>query len=197
MQESRGYSMPYLLNQQKDAVYVVFYLILAALVVWMENQEMIRKDYDDATRQGMLLFMVVFFVLGFLGLIFLLLAKLHFVPQGVAVTLFGMTLRRVPLEEIQVISAVAYSRKGHKREEIALCLRPLEEVTTGWGSCSQAEAVYAYLKARTGTFWMRLNLDRDILWLEWSPERLKLLQKMYPHVPWMDGSPDKRFDNQL
>ncbi len=189
---NRGYDLPYLAKRQKQAVYVVFYLILAALVVWMENRKMIHEDYDAATRQGMLILFTVIFVLGFLEMLFQLLAKVHFVPQGIALTLFGVTLRRIPTEKIQVLSAVTYSRKGHTKEYIAVCMMSMEEI-----NCATAEDLHNYLKVTAGSLRVSLNLYRHIFWLEWSPDRLKLLRMMYPNVPWMDGSPDKRFEQQL
>ena len=36
--------------------------------------------------------------------------------------------------------------------------------------------------------------NRDILLIEWSPERLELLLEMYPGVPWCDLSDKKKLD---
>ena len=38
---------------------------------------------------------------------------------------------------------------------------------------------------------------QPILWLEWSPERLEMLQTMYPHAQWLDTTSDKRLDARL
>ena len=37
-------------------------------------------------------------------------------------------------------------------------------------------------------------LQKDILLIEWSPERLDMLLEMYPGVPWCDLSDKKKLD---
>ena len=124
--------------------------------------------------------------------------KLHIQPEGIDVTLFGMTLRYVPAERIHIISAVQYSRKLDAVDQIALCLVPVEEMLRKEQMKATEETrIYYYIYRKSRYFRVNLNLCRDVLWLDWSAERAKLLMDMYPHARWVDGSPDHRFDKQL
>ena len=52
-----------------------------------------------------------------------------------------------------------------------------------------------YLLRCAGDFRGQLGLpNRDVLLLEWSPERLEMLMEMYPNVPWCDLSDKKKLD---
>lgn len=192
MQESRGYSMP---------LPVKFWPIILVIALWVlmitvslaSLSPAIRGNIplDDIELSSLRITTVLMSPLSLADLAIGFM-KLHLVPQGIALTLFGITVRRVPVEKIRIISAVKYSEKLGAVEQIAVCMMTLEEI-----NCATAEDLYNYLRISAGSLRVSLNLNRYILWLEWSPERLKLLRKMYPHVPWIDGSPDRRFDNQL
>ena len=59
------------------------------------------------------------------------------------------------------------------------------------------ETAAKYLWRRAESMKGDLNLHRHILWLDWSPERLKLLLEMYPQAQWLDCTQKKLFDAQL
>lgn len=184
-EEERGYILPLPVKFWPRATAGILWLILAVVCLLSLFPEVrVLVDLKDtewfALRIAAVLTAPVFPVVGLTCF-----AKLHILPQGVALTLFGLTLRQVPAEKIRLLSAVTYSRSLDAVNQIALCLRPPEE------------RLYLYLRRKSGYFRVNLNTNRDILWLDWSPERLRLLREMYPDVPWIDGSPDGRFDKQL
>ena len=59
------------------------------------------------------------------------------------------------------------------------------------------ETAAKYLWRRAESLKGELNLHRHVLWLDWSPERLKLLLEMYPQAQWLDCTQKKLFDAQL
>ena len=135
-------------------------------------------------------------------------AKLHIVPEGIAVTLFGKTLRQIPVEEMLFFGGFIGTRKGRYPKNIAVCtcsmetLAEKEEQKTdkmfrnsrtrpGWAE----DMAKKYLLRCAGDFRGQLVLpNRDVLLLEWSPERLEMLMEMYPGVPWCDLSDKKKLD---
>lgn len=124
--------------------------------------------------------------------------KLHIRLQGITLTLFGLTLRQVPAKKIHIISAVKYSHKLDAVDQIALCLLPLPEILKKERTdLAEKTRIYYYIYRKSRYFQINLNLNREILWLDWSAERAKLLMEMYPNARWVDGSPDSRFDKQL
>ena len=54
-----------------------------------------------------------------------------------------------------------------------------------------------YLYHRSMTVPGDMNFMRDILWLDWDPERLQILRQMYPDAQWLDCTQKKIFDAQL
>lgn len=198
MQESYGYTMPLPVKFWPRASAGILWLLLAAACLasrFPEFQSLV--DLTDTKRISLNLTALLTGPL-FLAVGTTCFVKLHVLPQGVALTLCGLTLRRVPAEEIRVISAVQYSHKADAVDQLALCLIPLPEILEKEHmDASEETRVHRYLYRRSGLFRVNLNLNRHILWLDWSPARLKLLRQMYPKALWMDGSPDKRFENQL
>lgn len=195
----RGYDLPYAVNPSMQLTDIVIGLIGTGGVVWFALSE--GKPFLLAF---VLLFLAI--VLYYAGQ---LAARLHIVPEGIAVTLFGLPLRRVPAEEIRVIAAVRkYNNKGTHHDVMALCANTLEELTElgirhtpkllqnsvdRW----YGETAAKYLWRRAESFRGELNLHGHILWLDWSPERLRLLREMYPEAQWLDGTRKKLFEAQL
>ena len=192
MQESRGYSMPLPVKYWPLIMVIVMWVVMVAVSLASLSPTLRGNIPLDEIEQSSLRITTVLMTPLFLAEMAICFMKLHLVPQGIALTLFGMTVRRVPVEKIRILSAVKYSQKLGATEQIAVCMMSLEEI-----NCTTAEDLHNYLRVTAGSLRVNLNLYRHILWLEWSPERLKLLRKMYPDVPWIDGSPDKRFEQQL
>lgn len=192
MKETRGYSMPLPVKYWPPILAVAMWAVMIAFS--LVSLSPIFRGYIpmDDTEQSSLRITTVLLSPLFLAELAICFTKLHIVPQGIALTLFGKTVRRVPAEKIRILSAVQYSRKLGAVEQIAVCTMSPGEI-----NCATAEDLYHYLLVTAGFLRVTLNLNRRILWLEWSPERLKLLRRMYPDVSWIDGSPERQFDKQL
>ena len=134
--------------------------------------------------------------------------KLHLVPEGIAITVFGSTLRRFPREHIRFLGGVHYSYKGTARQWICVCARSMEELAEeqerktakmfrnarsrpDWAEDMAGKYLMRYADSMRRLFGFR---QMDILLIEWSPERLDMLMEMYPGVPWCDLSDKKKLD---
>ena len=133
---------------------------------------------------------------------------LHIVPEGIAITLFGKTVRCVPAEEIRFLTAIPGNAANDRVNRIAVCDKTLEELTElGYKTTPRSmriknprwagEFAESYLYHRSMTVPGEMNFMRSILWLDWDPERLMLLRQMYPDAQWLDCTRDKRFEKQL
>lgn len=204
MEKNRGHTMP--LMPSKDDMWERFIFALtlifgAAIFVGIT----INEEKDIAT---LLLWMLagcfsivavaMFLIYGF--------AKLHFTPENVSITLFGLTLKRFPAEKIRLITAVrAVPGKGAVRYRIALCDYSLEELTNHAYKATP-KLLRNSREFRTGE-WANDYLtkkvarglipDRRVFFLYWNPKRLETLRSLYPQIPWMDLTKDKIFDKQL
>ena len=199
MEEKRGYDLPYAADPSVQIVSMVIGLICIGATVWFAQSEGVQ----------LLLVFVVLFLAIILYYAGQLAARLHIVPEGIAVTLFGMTLRRLPAEEIRLIAAVRkYNTKANPHDVMAVCINTLEELTEfgkkhtpkllqNGADLWLGETAAKYLWRRAESMKGDLNLHRHILWLDWSPERLKLLLEMYPQAQWLDCTQKKLFDAQL
>lgn len=199
MEEPLGYELPFSADPGTRILFIVIALAGLAGTVWFANREGVPL---------LLLFTVLFLaiILAYAGE---LLARLHIGPEGIAVTLFGMTLRRVPAEEIRAIVAVRkYNTKANPQDVMALCANTIEElVELGTQHTPKllrneadhwyGETAAKYLYRKAVSMGGDMNLHRHILWLDWSAERLGILRRMYPEAAWLDGTEKKLFDAQL
>ena len=134
--------------------------------------------------------------------------RLHLVPEGIAITLFGKTLRQFPRENIRFLGGVCYRRKSREYKWICVCDRSMEELAeeqerktpkmfrdartlAGWTEDMAGKYLIRYVASLRCQFGIP---RKDILLVEWSPERLELLMEMYPGVPWCDLSDKKKLD---
>ena len=134
--------------------------------------------------------------------------RLHLVPEGIAITLFGKTLRQFPRENIRFLGGISYSKKYREYRYICVCPRTLEEMAyeqdrrtakmfrdaptlPGWTENMARKFLGNYVASVNRA----LGFPRkDLLLIEWSPQRLDLLQKMYPGSPWADLTENKILD---
>ena len=197
--------MPLAADRKYASQLSFLWLALSVGLILIENRDMLRKGWETELRTGMLVLLGSLLLVGYLILLFNCLAKVHFVPEGIAVTLFGYTIRRVPAENIRFITALRPGRKAGSVCQIVISARSLEELTAlavkktpklfrASKEFWPGEWVEKYLlrRARWG-----LPVEKTSLWIPWSPERLKLLLDMYPQAQWLDCTQDKKFDNQL
>lgn len=203
MENNRGYSMP--LMPSKDDMWEGFlFALLLVLSAAIFTGMTINEEKNIAS-----LSMCVF--AGFLGVIAVAMflvcgfAKLHFVPKGVAITLFGITMKRFPVEKIRLITASQAIYRSRVMNRIALCDYSLEELTAH-AHASKPKLFRNSREFRTGEWADEyltrrlihgLKPDRRLFWLWWDPERLEALRSMYPQAQWMDLTKDKIFDKQL
>lgn len=198
-EKPRGYDLPFSADPGTQIGFVVIGLAALAGSLWFARSE----------GQPFLLVITVLFLVIILYYVGQLLARLHIVPEGIAVTFFGLTLRRFPAENIRVIVALRkYETKANPHDVMAVCANTVEELTqlgnrhTPKLLQNEVDRWYGqtasnYLYRRAVSIKGELNLHKHILWLDWSPERLKLLTQMYPNALWLDATEKKRFDAQL
>ena len=205
MEKKTGYTMPLLTPKaKKDMGWILPVLILLTiLAAYLKYRDYVSGKLENPVEQVKLLFYFGLFVVVYLSVAGTWYAKLHFVPEGVAVTLFGITLKRRPVSRIRLITAARYQ----DQDKIALCDYSMEELMARvydlrskiFRDSKQQwpeEWAYQYLR-RKHTIGKGEIPDRRIFWIWWEPERLEALRKMYPQAQWIDLSQDKIFDQQL
>ena len=199
----RGFDLP--LTENKLLVLLLAAIVTTAMIfLW---GDMVESGFDlfSCFACGAITLVLCYVLVMEAGRGF---AKLHIVPEGIAVTLFGKTLRQIPVEEMLFFGGFIGTRKGRYPKNIAVCtcsmetLAEKEEQKTdkmfrnsrtrpGWAE----DMAKKYLLRCAGDFRGQLGLpNRDVLLLEWSPERLEMLMEMYPNVPWCDLSDKKKLD---
>ena len=207
MEKSRGYSMPLLTKQKREEMIWVLCLFppMMAFLAVLEYRDVAP---EGGMRGPMLILFLIFvgsLVLGYLTLLGSYFAQIHIVSEGVAVTIFGLTLWRFPAERIRLIIPARAVSKSTAIDKIALCDYSMEELTNR-AHKSKPRLFRNSREFRTGE-WADEYLSRRILrglkpdfrlfFLWWDPERAEILRKMYPDAQWMDLTKDKIFDKQL
>ena len=193
------------LTENKLLVLLLFVLeIIISAFLW---GDMVKSGFDRfiCFTGGAIILILGYVLVMELGRGF---AKLHIVPEGIAVTLFGKTLRQIPQEDIAFFGGFIGTRHCRYPKNLAVCtcsmeaLAEKEEQKTdkmfrnartrpGWTE----DMAKKYLLRCAASFRSELGFpNRDILLIEWSPERLELLLEMYPGVPWCDLSDKKKLD---
>lgn len=205
MEKNRGYTMPLLTKKsKKDMRWALILLIPATILAgFLEYRDWMSGKLENPYERIKAILYLSACVIAWLGLAGTWITKIHFVPEGIAVTLFGITLKRRPVERIRLITAVRYQ----DQDKIALCDYSLEELMARvydskpklFRDSKQEwpeEWTYQYLRRKhtTGKGEFR---DYRIYWIWWDPERLQALRSLYPQAPWVDLSKDKIFDKQL
>ena len=201
----RGYSLPYAVDKGVRIgtilVMSICTIVAGALFAWMIRPKI---WYDWLICFLPVLLMLILFSTNVLELF----AVLHIVPEGIAITLFGKTVRQLPAEQIRFLTAVPGNAASDRVNRIAVCDKTLEELTElGYKTTPKSmrikkprwpgEFAESYLYHRSMTVPGEMNFMRRILWLDWDPERLMLLRQMYPDAMWLDCTRDKIFEKQL
>ncbi len=205
-EKGRGYSLPYAVDTGTRIGIISVTAVCAVLcivVFWFLLEPETLTGW--AVTLVPALFMVVFLTLPEVADLF---AVLHIVPEGIAITLFGKTVRRFPAKQIRFLTAVSGNTSSNRTDKIAVCDQTLEELTElGYKTTPKimristprwsGEFAENYLYHRSMTIPGEMNFTRRILWLDWSPERLVILREMYPDAQWLDCTRDQRFEKQL
>ena len=200
-EQRRGYDLPLVTHKGR------FWVILAVICLLVFNLEWgFRWDGSEAAWIMRLMYpllalaVALEFVSDF--------SRLHLVPEGIAVTLFGKTLRQIPRQDIRFFGGFIGTKHSRFSKNLAVCTRSMEELAEeqerktpkmlrnartrpGWAEDQVGQLLLRYstsIRSQFGFF------RKDILLIEWSPERLELLLQMYPGVPWVDLTEKKKLD---
>ena len=194
----RGYHLPYAADPSYQIAFLGIGVAALAGSLWFARSE----------GQAVLLLITALFLAVILTQAVQLLARVHIVPEGISITLFGWTLRRWPAERIRVIGALRkYEGKANAHDVMAVCANTVEELTElGKRNMPRllqneadrwyGEAAAKYLYRRAVSFRGELNLHNHIFWMDWSAERLDMLMELYPQAQWLDCTQNKIFDAQ-
>lgn len=188
-------------NKWLFAVLDGIFCIVGVVCAWLSVYLILS---DNPSERVLCLFMIplalVFLLLGGFQLLHLV-KKVHLVPQGIAVTLWGRTLVRYPIEEIGMFFAVEWWEKGWVRH-LGISTQTPEQFTQirekelQKGVFTRDELKFRkrvpywqqifrqeYLLKRAKMAWA-IPWKWDILWLDLTPDTLATLRHFYPQVPW-------------
>ena len=197
----RGYDLPLVAHKGRFWVKLVVMCLLVFNLEWG-----FRRNGSEAAWMMRLIYpllalaVALEFVSDF--------SKLHLVHEGIAVTLFGKTLRQIPRQDLRFFGGFIGTKHSRFSKNLAVCTHSMEELAEeqerktpqmlrnastrpGWAEDLAGQLLLRYstsIRSQFGFF------RKDILLIEWSPERLELLMQMYPGVPWCDLSDKKKLD---
>ena len=197
----RGYDLS--LVTQKGRFWVI--LVVICLLVFNLEWGFRRDGFEAAWIMRLMypllaLAVVLEFVSDF--------SRLHLVSEGIAVTLFGKTLRQIPVQAIRFFGGFIGTKHSRFSKNLAVCTHSMEELAEeqerktpqmlrnartrpGWAEDLAGQLLLRYSTSIRSQFGF---YRRDILLIEWSPERLRMIQDMYPGVPWTDLTDKKVLD---
>lgn len=193
-QTRRGYSMPVAAEPRKPLIWAG---IMSAGAVVLLVQCLRKPELAPALGVPLAVLMAALLLQFYSAF-----GKVHFVQEGIALTLFGLTLRRWSVEKIRCLCGVRIVyRRRHSRDEIfdserthsdwiAVCRLSREDVIAR--GAREFLTIGGAIPILGPISW-----DEDSFWLEWDAERLKAMQSLYPHADWLDTSRELVFDAQL
>ena len=182
--------------------YGVLFAAILGLLLWLLSV----RDYAPEMKALALAACLLVALLTWLPMALRCFARLELTEEEVRIRMGALTLRRYGAEKIRFLTAMECSGKNRTagRSQILLCALTQEELAKqgGWKRDSRpdsmAEAARLRLNRYAMAYYVReLNLTKNILWLDWSPERLMLLRWMYPAAQWADFSRGNVYDRQL
>lgn len=198
MTENPGYVMPLMADKKKHRIALI---IITVCLVALGSLLCLALTGDHVL---LAVFVVIYGVLT-LCLWATYFVQIQFTREGALMTLWGIRLRRFPAERIRLITGAYAMYKGTKIREIALCDYTLEELTA-YAISKKPKMFRNSRECRPGE-WADEYLfrcltvnpipNRRILFVPWEPDRLRILQKLYPDAQWTDVTKDKIFDKQL
>ena len=197
----RGYSIPLSAKKGNFLLYSILATVLMAVLWLFENYETRNKSYHEELMRFVTIFLAAVWLVLMMMIFVHCFSKLHIVPEGLAITLFGMTTRRFPAEQIKLLSGFKETTAKLTPQYLAVCAWSMEDFQE-WGKCCQyeepweGERVNKYL-SRIPSLTRAFHLHKNILLLDWDKERLEILQKMYPNAKWLDCTQKKIFEKQL
>lgn len=204
-EEKQTISLPFAVDRKESARQCGLYVLLFGAMMAVLVYAMVYQSY---TTEKMALILAAYLVIAlatWLPMVLRCVTRLHLEAGGVRLTVLGLTVRWYPVEKIRFLTAMECSGKNRtaSRSQILLCVYTFEELAAMGGRKpgnrkSAAECARQYLNRYANAYYLReLNLTRRILWLDWSPERIRLLRWMYPDAKWADFSHKHMFDKQM
>ena len=193
----RGYSLPYCVKMKEQLTILFGCPAAVAFLYWRASS----SGAMDGEMSWMfrLLFGILLAVSAWEGQ--QMLWKVHFVPEGIAVTLGPWTLRRIPVEEIRLLCGVLQTQRSKNRTIctywIAVSTRSREEIAKQQDDkfgCFSEEIRRKVARHMDWNCSFIRGLDLRILWLEYERERLEVLRSLYPQAQWLDCSEGRIFD---
>lgn len=190
-------------KENKGAIIVLsgIFLTFGIVFAWMSMYLLLSASHAERIVSIFMALLAAFFLMmGGTGMMSVM-RSVHLVPQGIAVTLWGKTLVRYPIESIGMFFAVQWWQKGWVRI-LGISVHTPDKLTQmredqlrkgiftrdelkfrkrvpNWQSIFRQE----YLLKRAKLAWL-MPWKRDILWLGLVPETVELLRHYYPNTPW-------------
>ena len=204
--EKKPQSLPFAADEQEarrlSVCYGAAFLLLLALLLWLLS----IRDYSRELKGMALAVYLMVALLTWLPMALRCSARLVLTEDEVRICVGKLTLRRYGAEKIRFLTAMECSGKNRTagRHQILLSALSLEELAKkgGWKRGEsikpKEELARLYLNRYAMSYYAReLNLTKNILWLDWSPQRLRILRWMYPDAHWADFSHGNIYDRQL
>lgn len=188
-------------NKQLSAVPYGMVCAIGIVCAWVSVHLLLSDNPAERVLSIVMILPALFFLVLGGSQLLQLAKKIHLVPQGIAVTLWGRTLVRYPIEEIGMFFAVEWWEKGwvrvlgvstHTPEEIT----QIREIQLQKGIFTRDELKFRkrvpdwqqifrqeYLLKRGKSAWL-MPWKQDILWLGLTPDNLAILRHFYPEVSW-------------
>lgn len=126
------------------------------------------------------------------------LLMVHFVPEGIAVTLFGKALRLYPVEDLRLccvsrtpnfhwigISMLDLEQLARRREQklrkswMYKSSVDYKMTSPGWMAAFARDQIRGESRKA-----MAVPSGKGFFWIEYTPERRGFLRAMYPGIPW-------------
>lgn len=207
---SNSYSIPLVVNRERRVAELIVGVILLIGLIWY-TISMMRDNLPGAWIMLIPAAVLAVMLLVQLAEYF---ARLHLVPQGIAITLLDKNIALFPAEKIGLLCGALHFVKYDTIPLIGVCMYTLDDLAAIREKQLHRNPYYRgnipYRKRRSdwrekfAQEYLRRRCNhygsdprKDILWLEWDPSRLTLLQQMYPHAAWLDTTDKKEFDDQL
>jgi len=204
-EEKEPVILPFAADKKEAAVQCGMYAVLFGGLLALLWGLMLHRNYSAGKMALILLTVLVIALATWLPMALRCVAVLHLEPEGVRITAFGLTVRKYPLGKIRFVSAMACSGKNRTagRSQILLSAYTFEELAKkgGWqrgGEKPADECARQWLNRYANAYYAReLNLTPRALWLDWAPDRIRLIRWLYPDAQWMDFSHNRIFEKQM
>lgn len=200
----RGYSLRYAVDVRKRIEQIVLVVVSFLGLVVMGVVEYFK---GETTLWMWMSPALIIMLIGILYMVAELFTELHIIPEGIAITLFGKTLRRFSADRIRFIGATEGAYLARRIDSIDVCDYTLQELNEmgrryflkKYRQKEDWPGYFArhYLLMDHVQFLTELGMHRKIWRIDWSPERLEILRQMYPDAMWLDCTRDRIFEKQL